>query len=79
MDDYDGVFCANILLKETPTPAMKRGHLHQYLEKSVITEESGEIALNGPLEKLTYCLGTKKLKERVAGAIDELALNRYTQ
>ncbi len=78
MDDYDVMFYANMLLQDRLTLEMKRGHLHEYLDRVGITDDSPPAALKQAFERLTYCLGTKSDQARVARSIEELLTQRYT-
>ena len=79
MDDYDAVFCANMLLSDRLPLEMKRGHLFQYFERCGVTEESSESERKSALETLIHCLGTKTQQAQVARTIDEILTNKYTQ
>jgi hypothetical protein len=79
MDDYDAVFCANMLLAERLTLEMKRGHLFQYLEGCGVTDDSTASERENALETLIRCLGTKTQQAQVARTIDEILTHRYTQ
>ena len=79
MDDYDAVFCANMLLEERLTLEIKRGYFHQYLEGVGIHDVQDESKMKGVLELLIHCLGTKTQHAAVARTIDEILTQRYTQ